>query len=57
MNSAFRTGSWICAYSPEMEPTLLAQGERDMAEFFRSGAIVVMGLTVVGAGIFVVLYS
>jgi hypothetical protein len=56
MNSVFRTGSQLSAYSWSCN-WLLCLGDRVMAEFFRSGAIVVMGLTVIGAGIFVMLYS
>jgi hypothetical protein len=32
-------------------------GEATVVEFFRSGAIVLMGLTVIGAGVFVVFYG
>jgi hypothetical protein len=56
MNSLFRTGSQVSAYSRSYN-WLLSLGDRVMAEFLRSGAILVMGLTVIGAGIFVMLYS
>ena len=35
----------------------MLKGRRVMAEFFRSGAIVLMGLTVIGAGVFVAFYG
>jgi hypothetical protein len=31
--------------------------DRDMAEFMRSATILVMGLTVIGAGVFVVFFA
>ena len=56
INPAFRSGSEVGTYirSKSWFSYLL---ESTMVEFFRSGAIVFMGLTVIGAGVFVVFYG
>lgn len=56
MKASFRTGSRVGAYSWPMINLLHRRGTA-MAEFLRSGAILLMGLTVIGAGIFVVMYA
>lgn len=55
MKSAFRAGSRVLAYLSIMEP-IGVPGVGVMGEVFRSGAIVLMGLVVIGAGIFVVFH-
>ncbi len=65
MNSAFRVRSILWPYAGSNSDALPAyelahigtQKEWAMSEFFRSGAIVMMGLVVMGAGIAVVFYG
>jgi hypothetical protein len=57
MNRRFRTSSNRLVYLLPHEAISGFGSFRVMGEFFRSGAILLMGLIVIGAGIFVVFHS
>jgi hypothetical protein len=57
MKTGFSTGSYVLSkVVSEFVVSMSGEG-RPMAEFMRSMTIVCMGLTVIGAGVFVVFYG
>jgi hypothetical protein len=62
MKIRFRAGSLVLSkmlirFESMAKQLHMRLGARSMAEFLRSTTIVVMGLTVIGAGVFVVFYG